>query len=179
MDWQKYNWPVIIIGVLFTFAAASGIYYFWQQNTIAKPLTLALQEIEGVETVSLTNKDQAQTGLEIHVTLNTINNLQATYGQITHTIKTSIGSKRYKLILHGHPTPSLEDFYYAVHHQIYEGIATGKFSTMNQIIQEQAIAAGIKAQIYMDTDYIYLQLTTATGNNLYQVIPRQPEKEVK
>lgn len=179
VNWQKYNWSIIIIGILLTFAATSSMYYFWQQNTITKPLSLAIQEIEGVEAVTLNNQDKAQTALVIDVTLNNINNLQKTYTHINHTIQTKVGSQKYKLILHDHSTPALEQLYYSIHHQIFEGIATGKFSTMHNIIQEKAAVADTKAQVYVDANYIYLQLTTATGN-LYQVIPRQQDNnEVK
>lgn len=179
MNWQKYNWSIIIISVLFTFAAASSSYYFWQQHTMTKPLILAIEGIEGVEAVTLNNQDKSQSILEIHVTLSNLNNLQTTYETINHAIRTNIGAKQYKLILHDHKTPSLENFYYSIHHQIFEGLATGNFSSMHNSIQEKAIAADIKAQVYIDTNYLYIQLTTATGN-LYQVIPRQLEdKEVR
>ena len=179
MNWQRYNWSIIIISVLVTFAAASGGYYLWQQHTMTKPLILALKEIEGVEAVTLSSQEKAQTVLEIHVTLSNISNLQATYEKLNHTIKTNIEPKRYTLILHDHKTPALEEFYHSIHYQIFEGLATGNFSSMYNSIHEKAIAADIKENVYIDTNYLYLQLTTASGN-LYQVIPRQLDnKEVR
>lgn len=178
MNWKKYNWSIIVISILLTFAAASGSYYFWQKNMVTKPLTLAIQEIEGVEIVTLNTQDKTHNVLGIDITLNNINNLQATYELINHTIKTNIGPKKYKLTLHDHRTPQLEQLYYSIHHQIYEGIFNGKFSTMHEMIQEKAAAMDTKAQVYVDTNYVYIQFTTATGN-LYQVIPRHlDDKEV-
>jgi hypothetical protein len=179
MNWKKYNWSIIVIGILLTFAGASGSYYFWQQNMVTKPLALAIQEIQGIEIVTLDTQDKLQNVLGIDVTLNNINNLQTTYELINHTIKTNIGSKKYKLTLHDHRTPPLEELYYSIHHQIYEGISTGQFSRMYEIIREKATAVDTRAQVYVDSNYVYIQLSTATGN-LYQVIPRHPDnKEVK
>jgi NACalpha-BTF3-like transcription factor len=179
MNWQKVNWSIIIISILFTFTAASSSYFFWQQYVVMKPLTQAIQEIDGVEQVTLDTPDKKQGIREVHVTLSNVSNLQTTYQLINDTIETNLGAKKFKLILHDHRTPQLEQLYYAIQYHIYEGIFTGKFGTMSEIIQEKAAAADTQAQVYMDANYVYLQLTTTTGN-LYQVFPRQLDsKEVK
>lgn len=179
MNWQKVNWSIIVIGILIAFTAASSSYYFWQQYVVAKPLTQAIQEINGVEQVTLDTSDKKQGVREVHVTLTNVDNFQTTYQLINDTIEANLGTKKFKLILNDHRTPELEQLYYSLHYHIYEGIFTGKFGTMSEIIQEKAAAANIQAQVYMDANYVYLQLTTTTGN-LYQVFPRQLDsKEVK
>jgi NACalpha-BTF3-like transcription factor len=179
MNWQKINWSIIIICILCTFTAASSSYFFWQQYVVTKPLTQAIQEIDGVEQVTLNTQNKKQGIQEVNVTLANVSNFQTTYQLINNTIETNLGAKKFKLILHDHRTPQLEQLYYSIQYCIYEGIFTGKFSTMSEIIQEKAAAADIQAQVYMDTNYVYLQLTNTTGN-LYQVFPRQPDsKEVK
>jgi NACalpha-BTF3-like transcription factor len=179
MNWQKVNWSIIVIGILISFTAASSSYYFWQQYVVTKPLTQTIQEIDGVEQVTLDAPDKKQGIREVHVTLANVDNLQTTYQLINDTIEANLGTKKFKLILRDHRTPELEQLYYSLHYHIYEGIFTGKFGTMSEIIQEKAAAANTQAQVYMDANYVYLQLTTTTGN-LYQVFPRQPDsKEVK
>lgn len=178
MNWQKVNWSILVMGILFTFTAASSSYFFWQQYVVTKPLTQAIQEIDSVEQVTLNTQDKKQGIREIHVTLGNVDNLQTTYQLIKDTIETNLGSPKFKLILHDHRTPQLNQLYYSIHQHIYEGIFTGKFSTMSEVIQEKAAAADIQAQVYIDANYVYLQLTTTTGN-LYQVFPRQLDtKEV-
>jgi len=179
MNWQKVNWSIIVIGILFTFTAASSSYFFWQQYVVTKPLTQAIQEIDGVEQVTLDTQEKNQGIREVHVTLTNVSNLQTTYQLINDTIETNLGEKRFKLVLHDHRTPQLEQLLYSIHYYIYEGIFTGNFGTMSETIQKKASAADTQAQLYMDTNYVYLQLTTTTGN-LYQVFPRQLDsKEVK
>ncbi len=46
---------------------------------VTKPLALAIKEIQGVEIVTLDTLDKTQNILGIYITLNNINNLQATH----------------------------------------------------------------------------------------------------
>lgn len=179
MNWQKVNWLLVVMGILFTFTAASSSYFFWQQYVVTQPLTQVIQAIDGVEQVTLNTQDRKQSIQEVHVTLTNVTNLQTTFQLINDALESNLGAKKFKLILQDHRTPQLEQLYYSIHYNIYEGIFTGKFGTMAETIQEKAAAANTQAQIYMDANYVYLQLTTATGN-LYQVFPRQQDsKEVK
>lgn len=176
MNWRKYNWSILVTCIVLTFAAAFSSYFLWQHYVLVKPLTQAIQEIDGVETATLGPQDRNKALQEIQITLLQVPNLQVTYQTISNKVTTIAGDKKYKIILHDHRTPELEQLYYSIHYYIYEGISTGKFSTMSEIIREKANAADAKAQIYMDSNYIYLQLTTTTGN-LVQVIPRQPDSQ--
>ena len=174
MNWQKINWPVIVIGIIVTFAAISSSYFFWQQYAVTKPVTQGVGEIAGVEKVVIDSKNQLIP--KVHVTLTNVDNLEAAYQSINDTLTGSLGSSKYKLILHDHRTPELEQLYYTIHYYVYEGISTGKFSVMSEKIQEKAAAANTKAHVYIDANNVYLQLTTTNGD-LYQIIPREPDSK--
>lgn len=161
---------------MLTFTAACSSYFLWQHYALAKPLTQAIQEIDGVETVTLEPLDKNQSSQEIQITLNPVANLQATYQTISNKVTSIVGDKKVKIVLHDHRTPELEQLYYSIHYFIYEGIYTGKFSSMSDMIEKKAAASKIKALVYMDTNYIYLQLTNTAGN-LVQVIPRHPDSQ--
>jgi len=165
--------------IFLTLTVLGGSHFFWQQYALDKPLTQVIQAIDGVETLTLDNSDKNESTRNIHITLNNVTNLQKTYQTINDGISNILGLKKYKLTIHDHRTPELEQLYYSMHYYIEEAIFTGRFGVMAEIIQQKALAANIKAQVYVDANYIYVQLMSSNGN-LYMVIPRQPASlEVK
>ena len=179
MNWHKYTWSIVVISIVFTLTVLGGSHYYWQQYVIDKPLIEAIDVIDGVETLQLDNSDKNESTRNIHITLNNVSNLQKSYQAINENMINILGSSKYKIIIHDHRTPELEQLYYAIHYHIQEAIFTGRFGVMAEIIQEKALAANTKAQVYVDANYIYVQLMSNNGT-LYTVIPRQPViREVK
>jgi len=172
MNWQKYKWFIVVITTVLTLTVLGASHFFWQQYALDKPLTQVIQSIDGVETLTLDNSDKNESSRAIHITLNHVANLQKTYQGANDGIINILGAKKYHIIIHDHPTPELEQLYYAMHYHIQEAIFTGKFGGMAEIIQEKALAANTKAQVYVDANYIYVQLMSNNGN-LYRVISRQ------
>ena len=172
MNWQKYKWSIVVITIVLTLTVLGGSHFFWQQYALDKPLTQVIETIDGVETLTLDNNDKYQSTQNIHITLNNVKNLQKTYQKINDSITNILGTKKYKLIIHDHRTPELEQLYYSMHYYIQEAIFTGKFSVMAEIIQEKALGANTKAQVYVDASSIYVQLMSNNGT-LYMIIPRQ------
>lgn len=171
MNLQKYKWPIVVIVIISTLALLALSQFLWNHFALETPLYQTIQEINGVEMVTWDNRDKNASLPKIHVTLNNVANLEKTYQEITDHITTILGSKKYKMIIHDHRTPELEQFYYSLQPQIQEAIATGKFSIMTEIIQEKSLASHTQAQVYIDGNYIYLQLVNG-NSNFYTIIPR-------
>ena len=179
MNWQKYKGSVVVITIVLTLTVLGFSHFFWQQYALDKPLTEVIENIDGIETLTLDSSDNNESTRNIHITLNNVANLQATYQATNNGVRNVLGLKKYKIIIHDHRTPELEQLYYSMHYSIQEAIFTGKFGVMAEIIQEKALAANTKAQVYVDANYIYLQLMNNNGN-LYMVLPRPPASlEVK
>lgn len=173
MDLQKYKWPIVVIVISLTVALLGFSQFLWNHFTLETPLYQNIQRIHGVEIVTLDNSDKNTSVPTIHITLNKVTNLQKTYQEITDNITTILGAKKYKLVIHDHHTPELEQLYYSMQPQLYESIFTGKFSMMTEVIEEKALAAHATSQIYIDTNYLYLQLTNE-NSTFYTLIPRHP-----
>ena len=173
MKWQKYKWSIVAISIFLTLTVLGGSHFLWQQYIVDKPLFEVLQAIDGVETLHLDNSDKNESTRNIHITLNNVTNLQKTYQSLNNSLINILGLYKYKIIIDDHRTPELEQLYYSMHYSIQEAIFTGKFGVMAEIIQEKALAANTKAQVYVDASYIYVQLISNNGN-LYMVLPRQP-----
>ena len=172
MNWPKYKSSIVVITIVLTLVVLGGSHFFWQQYALDKPLAQVIQAIDGIETLTFDNGDKNESPKNIHITLNNVTNLQKTYQSTNDSIIKILGSKKYKIIIHDHRTPELEQLYYSMHYHIEEAIFTGKFGVMAEIIQNKAIAANTKAQVYIDADSLYVQLMSDNGN-LYMVLPRQ------
>jgi len=172
MKWKKYKWSVVVIISILTLVILGTSHFLWHHFALETPLYQRVGQLDGVEAVTWDTNDKNESIPTIHITLNKVTNLQKTYQEINDNITNILGEKKYKIVLHDHHTPKLEQLYYAIHYQIQEAIITGKFGIMTQIIQEKALAAHVAAQVYVDGHYIYLQLID-DNDNLYMVIPRQ------
>lgn len=171
MNLQKYKWPIVVIAIVSTLAILALSQFLWNHFTLEAPLYQTIQKIDGVEMVTWDNSDKNASIPKIHITLNKVTNLEKTYQEITDRTTTILGSKKYKIFIHDHHTPELEQLYYSLQPQLQEAIATGKFSIMTEIIQEKALASHTKSQVYIDANYIYLQLVNE-NSSFYTVIPR-------
>jgi hypothetical protein len=166
---------VAILALLLTWLLLSGGQTLWKKYLFTTPLDQAIRAVKGVESVSLQDKNN-QNLMRVNVTLNNVTNLPKTYQALQDSIQTILNKKKYKIILHDHRSPALEHFYYGIQYPIQEAIFTGRFTFMADSIQEQAKAAKVAAQIYVDNQNVYVQLNK-NKCAMYIVIPRQSYKQ--
>lgn len=178
MNWQNYRWSIVGLTIIVTLAVLFGGQFLWQQLAIAKPMSQIAQGIDGVESAFLEKNSQNDSTVKINVTLAHVTNLQTTYKALNDRIFNVLGHKKYKIIINDSRTPELEQLYYSIHYYIQEAIFTGNFGLMSEKIQSKATASGSNAQVFVDAKYVYLQLSSQ-NSNMYIVVPRQPELEVK
>jgi hypothetical protein len=178
MMWNRNNWLTYVAVLAVTVITLVCGQFLWNKYSIAKPLDKGLQQVQGVETVNWEDGKNSE-NVALNITLDKVDNLQKTYGEITDTAKQVLGRKAFRVVLHDHRTPELEKLYYNVQYNIQEAIFTGNFSTMASNVQKQAEGAQAGAKVYVDTGYVYVQLTKGP-DALYAVIPRQSgNQEVK
>lgn len=178
MNWHKYRWSIVGLTVIVTLSILFGGQFLWQQFAITKPMSQLAQGIDGVESASLDKNDKNGTTVKINVTLANVTNLQKTYKALNDRITNVLGHKNYQIIINDSHTPELEGLYYSIHLYIQEAIVTGNFGLMAERIQEKSAVSGTKAQLFVDSKHIYVQLTN-TNSSMYVVVPRQPVQEVK
>ncbi len=176
--WNRNSWLTYVAVLTVTVGVLVCGQFLWNKYAIAKPLDNGLQQVQGVEAASW-EEGKTSENAALDITLDQVDDLQKTYGEITETTKKTLGRKAFRIVLHDHRTPELERLYYNVQYNIQEAIFTGNFSTMAGAVRQQAEAAGAEAKIYVDTGNVYIQLTKGAGT-LYSVVPRQPgNQEVK
>jgi hypothetical protein len=179
MHWlKKVRWPLIVFTIFLTLAVLSSGQWLWQYYAIKQPLAKITQQIDGIEGLTWETTSQSDTKFKLNVMLTNPANLQTTYQLLTDSLDNILGHKKYKIIFHDHRTPQLEQFYYTVHYYIQEAIATGNFGIMAERIQEKSRENDVTAQVYVDAQTVYLELSDASGN-MNIIIPRQSDMEVK
>ena len=109
----------------------------------------------------------------LNITLNRVDNLEKTYGEITGTARQVLGRRAFRVALHDHRTPELEKPYYNIQYNIQEAIFTGNFTAMADAVAKQAGAVQADSRVYVDSGYVYIQLSKG-ADALYAVVPRQP-----
>ncbi len=178
MKWARIKWTIVFATMIITIFALNGGQLFWQHYAVEKPLSQALQSIEGLESFYW-EKNAADGSMQVHVTLHNVNNLKDAYQKINDSTARVLGQKNFSVVIHDHRTPELEQFYDSVNVYIQEAVFTGNFSTMAERIQQKAASAGIDAHVYIDAKYVYLDLKHGSAD-MYVTVPRQPaSQEVK
>jgi hypothetical protein len=168
MNWKDYNLFKLFFSLILT---AAFLFYgqaLWHNYAVAKPLDKALLEVNGVEKVTWHKKDDVTT---IEVTLNHANNFATTYTQITTAAKQIAGQNQVQIKINDHRTPELEQLYYDIHYYLQEAITTGSFAAMQEHVQQKVAEQGATANIYVDTDSVYVKIAKGE-TELYTIIPR-------
>lgn len=147
----------------------------WHDYAVDLPLDKTLQGIDGVEKVTWDDSSKINDSINIYVTLNNTSNLQKTYEEISDKIKNTLKNKKFNLEIMDNRTPELEQVYYDIHYYIQKAIVDGDFPLLAEKVREKAGVAGAAAKVYVDDQYIYLQLTK-NNSSLYSVVPRHSER---
>ncbi|WP_425057806.1 hypothetical protein SCACP_23480 [Sporomusa carbonis] len=171
---KNYNWVIGCVTLMLTLAVLFGGQFLWNKYAVANPVNRMFQNIDGVESVSISRLNEQSKNNEtvkIYIKLNHVDNLQNLYEEITDGLNQVGGGKKYDIVIRDTRTPELEQFYYSIHYDIQEAIFTGNFATMAERIQAKAGSAQVKTQIYVGNKNIYVQMTKG-ADGMYVVVPR-------
>jgi hypothetical protein len=163
------------IALIITVASLFIVQAVWQSYAVDLPLDKALNDIDGVVSVTLDDKQKTNDNITIYVTLDNTANLQKTYKEISTKIEPSLKSSEYTLEIKDNRSPELEQTYYDIHYYIQKAIVDGDFPLLEAKVREKANLAGVAAKVYVDQQNIYLQLVK-DDSFLYSVVARQSEK---
>ncbi len=171
MHRERSTWLTGVIALAVTLLILFGGQTAWHAFAVAKPLDNAFEGIDGVQSVTWNKEKNDQAAVVLQVSLDQVANLQTTYSDIQERAKKILGKSAFRIVVHDDRNPELEQVYHDMHFHIQEAIATGGFGDMAGQINKQAAAAGVNAQVYVDSSSVYLQLSQGEAD-LYRVIPR-------
>jgi len=160
---------VVLAAIMVTLVVLLTFQFVYQKYNIEQPLFKMYSQTKLVSDVKVEeNGSMINVILEVKKT----ENLRDTYRELTGYTEQVVGSDNYKMTLTDKRTKALEEVYYESQFIIYEAMAKGDYTRMADIIRQNAAKAGAEARVFIDHDYIYIQLTK-DKDYLYEIVSRQ------
>ncbi|MDF2872201.1 MAG: hypothetical protein K0R05_3776 [Anaerocolumna sp.] len=164
------------IALIITVACLFIVQAVWQNYVVDLPIDKALNDIDGVLSVTMDDGHKMNESTAIYVTLDNTANLQKTYKEISTKIEQTLKGREYTLEIKDNRSPELEQAYYDIHYYIQKSIVDGDFPQLEVKVSEKADLAGAAAKVYVDEQNIYLQLVK-NNSFLYSVVARQSDQK--
>lgn len=175
---MKLTYIKILKGFIALIITVAGLYIgqaLWQNYAVDLPLDSALNGIDGVEKVTWNNDRSINDTVEINVILGNTANIKKTYEEITEKIEEVLKDEAYELTVKDNRTSELEQAYHDIHYYIQKAVVDGDFPLLSEKVDEKAAAAGASAEVYVDEQNIYLQMSKA-GSSLYSITARNSDR---
>lgn len=150
-----------------------GVQYLHQRTQVLQPLTRELQELTGVEDVTiaqsgLVNRSRAKIGLKLAEDVP----LAVSLGQVYQILKNHGGF--YLVELEDQASSELLKHYQKAQLIIEEAIFTGEFALLEKRMELLAEGKSLQWELGVDRDFVYLRLYNENAK-LERAIPRDQE----
>lgn len=159
--------PKQVFAGLLALAVTLGVLFLgqrvYQTTVVQSPLTANLGTIQGVRQVSLQHNT-------VTVRVSPHANLMGVYQAVVHRATTSLGHAPQKVVIVGHPDPTLTHLANNISFVVAQGEATGQFVAMKQAITNMAQKVGVTSSLQLDGHHLYATFTSHQ-HVLYDVIP--------
>lgn len=168
---KKNEFKIIIALAALAVASAVffGSYWLYNQYGVEKPLADKIESINGVDNVTINNKDRE---LSIEVEMKHIDNLQTKYKEIQKVIDSDAKDDQYQLVIKDRRNQKLQDAYENVQLAVYQAIANNQYLWLKEQIKPEL--KGINYKLFVDENCLYIQMKDG-DHYLYEVINRQQE----
>jgi len=159
---------VIILAIIVVLALLLVGQFIYKEYNVEQPLFKVYSKTKAVQNVDISEKDGR---VKIVLRLGPTANLQLAYGEIMAATTWILGPKPFELKIKDNRSPVLEDLLVETEPVIYEAMSKGSYTWMKKEIISAARTNGAEAQVFMDSERIYLAFTKGR-NYLYEIIPR-------
>lgn len=166
--------PKVIKGSLFFIVTLLLLYFtqvIWFNYCIKKPLMRELKSVYGVEKVAIQNNYKLKEPIKINIHFAKVSKFYKTYKEVDEKIINLLGQKPYNISVFDNRTAELEELYYNIHYYIEKALIDGDYPMLNEKSSEIAKTINAETQIFVDGNYIYIQLSK-NDSFLYKLIPR-------
>ncbi|HEY8393670.1 MAG TPA: hypothetical protein VIK92_02590 [Thermaerobacter sp.] len=172
---RPFQYPLAFLTALLTLAGLLVGSFFYQEQVKAAPLERDLATVPGVHSVHV---ERAGGQWLVRVELGGVELIPVTYRQLRELADRRLGSGQYALRLVDRRTPELQQAFYEMSYYLEEARARGNFAEAARRIEEKGRELGLeRARLYVDPEYLYLELVD-DGGALYHVQQLRPPGEV-
>ncbi|WP_206811839.1 hypothetical protein [Paradesulfitobacterium ferrireducens] len=153
---------ISVVGLL-VFSLLFGGQFLYKKNWVDKSIQEQSRQIPGVISATVVQENGQQV---LNVATKQIPDLH----QAARDLLNLAGGRPIRLL--DTRTPKLEQLLNQMQFALQEGVVRGNFTEMAQSVKDQAEKAGVKFDLTMDSDYIYLELNDQDGQ-LVTVLERR------
>ncbi|GAB6157555.1 hypothetical protein JCM39194_07550 [Desulfotomaculum varum] len=176
MRWHGLKLPVVFLAFVCGLVLAFGGQWAYQKYNYQQPLNQMLAKSNLIDEYTLEKHDD-QTVVKIKLSKNA-NNLMTAYQEIDQILSNLMGKTPYRIELISVPDASLEEAFYECQFIIYQAQVAANFPEVAAQVTASATRHGASGKVFVDENFIYIQLTKTDGHFLHKVIPRQIPAEV-
>lgn len=170
MNLQGIRWSALAAALLVTLGLLLGGSYLVRQRTVDQPL---FKLYKGTQEVKDVHIERAPDGLNIQLTLGSVDDLQKTYHRLDEATRALVSDQPYRLAIKDERNPRLEEDFYRLHFGIQEAIATGNFTKLAANLDKDAQTMGLdRYRVFVDSRSVFVQLQ-GHGGYLYEILPRE------
>lgn len=159
---------VIVASFGITIALLFGGQTLNAKIRVANPLKQKIQNVKAVQSFAVEPQNDA---LQLRLKLRQNSNLQAVVNQVKREVEFYHQKPVREIRISGNPNAQLEQVKYQLSFFLEEALATGGYIQLKTKLDSLEHNQGIKAKVYLDSDFIYLQLD-AGKHYLYQAVAR-------
>ncbi|CCO09392.1 hypothetical protein [Desulforamulus hydrothermalis] len=176
MQWHGLKLPVIFLAFVCGLVLAFGGQWAYQKYNYQQPLNKMLAENNLVDEYMI-EESANQTVVKVKLSKNA-NNLMTAYQEINYLTNKLMGKTPYRIELVSAPDASLEQAFDECQFVIYQAQIAANFPEVASLVTAAASRQGASGKVFVDENFIYIQLTKPDGHFLHKVIPRQIPAQV-
>ncbi|SHH12487.1 hypothetical protein SAMN02745221_01736 [Thermosyntropha lipolytica DSM 11003] len=162
---------IVIISLVLSLAALITGFNLYTTYGVKTPVIKELEKWPEVEQVKIKKYRPYQ----VMVKLKEVENLMAVYRAVTAQLDDKLGSGKYVLLIEDNRDFGLENAYYRLGPAVYEAVEKGNYTWLESYIAKSLNDKDLSYKMFVDENYLYLQIKGEKGHYLYAVIRRQNE----
>ncbi len=162
--------PIILVTLALTLAVLFGARWLYQSQAFDRPLGEAVRAVPGVADVVVGQQGDA---VQVRVKAQDVPDLEQFVKSLWRAIDSVEPGQKVVLQLSDSRNRVLQDVYYSFNFYLQEAVATGRYSELPARLDQVATPDRVtRARVYVDTDYVYVQLHQGDAS-LYEIVPRE------
>ncbi|HEY8463316.1 MAG TPA: hypothetical protein VIM29_04720 [Bacillota bacterium] len=159
---------LVVVAFITTVAVLFGGQTINAKLRVENPLKQKLKTVKEVTDFAV---EPAGNGLKVKLKLKQSQNLQTVLNTVKREVEFYHQKPVTEIWISDQPNSHLEQVKYQLSFYLEEALASGHFIKLKSALDSFNQNQGINAKVYLDQDFIYLQLEAGV-NYLYQAIPR-------
>lgn len=159
MRWHGVKIEVVAVALVVALSAFWGTQWLYHNLNLQKPLR---EKLEHNQLVAHYEIEKSNNNYNITVTPRQTDNLMVAYHQLYNDLEQVMGNKIFTIQINNQHHDQLDRIYHRGQFAIYEALATGNFTRMEETLHGYARGAGVDSQVFMDDQNIYWQLSVGS-----------------